>query len=52
MGELLKNINEKDIPDWLLYDKDKQEAQVIGLPEAKHFDPGIDARMIVEYYSR
>lgn len=52
ISELLNNINEKDAPDWIQYDKGKQEIHAIGLPEEKHFDPGIDARLIVEYYSR
>lgn len=41
-----------DVPDWLKVDAGALKIEVIGLPEAKHFEQMINTQPIVEFYSR
>ncbi|OIO17291.1 30S ribosomal protein S4 [Candidatus Kuenenbacteria bacterium CG11_big_fil_rev_8_21_14_0_20_37_9] len=51
-GGVFDNIKSSNIPEWLDYDGEKQIAKVVGEPGEKDFDQAIDARLIVEFYSR
>lgn len=48
----IKDISGKDMPDWLAVDENKEAIKVISMPEEKDYEKGIDARLIVEFYSR
>lgn len=51
--ETLKKINKKNIPTWLaLIDEKNVQAKVLSLPTSADIKQGINASMIVEYYSR
>lgn len=48
----IKNQNNKDVPAWLIFEPKDNKGQVIGLPEEKDLDTGIDMKMIVGFYAR
>lgn len=52
LSKILENIKVNDIHDWLSYDAKEQSVTIVGKPEEKDFETGIDARLIVEFYSR
>ena len=41
-----------DVPDWLSVDNKKLSIEILGTPEAKHFEALINTQPIVEFYSR
>jgi len=49
---VFENIKQDNMPEWLNYDNKEQSVTVVSNPQEKDFDPGIDTRLIVEYYSR
>lgn len=48
--EILKN--KKDVPHWLALDVDKLEGKVLARPSRSDVGIGVDAQMVVEYYSK
>ncbi|MFA6098465.1 MAG: 30S ribosomal protein S4 [Patescibacteria group bacterium] len=51
--ELVKKINKKDLPKWLIYVDDKElQAKVISQPAKEDLPGDINAPIIIEYYSR
>lgn len=44
--------NKKDFPIWIQFDTEKMEGKVIAKPDRQSIGIGIDAQMVVEYYSR
>lgn len=48
--EILKN--KKDVPHWLELDVDKLEGKVLARPSRSDVGIGVDAQMVVEYYSK
>ncbi len=44
--------NKKDFPAWIQFDSEKMEGKVIAEPQRSDIGTGIDAQMVVEYYSR
>jgi small subunit ribosomal protein S4 len=49
LEEKTKNIN---VPSWISYNKDKQEAKVQGLPKVPENELGFEVFQIFQYYSR
>lgn len=47
-----KKAQKTEIPKWLKFDKKKNEAAVVELPERSDINEKIDEQLIVEYYSR
>ena len=52
MGVFTKGKKEKDLPVWLAADTEKKAFTVIGLPSYEDLPKEIDAKLIVEFYSR
>jgi len=50
--QLVESIKGKTVPDWLSLDKKKLVGQVLSLPTPDQIEAKIDAKAIVEYYSR
>lgn len=48
--EILKN--KKDVPHWLSLDAEKLEGKVVARPTREDVGVGVDAQMVVEYYSK
>jgi len=44
--------NKQDLPSWILFDSSKFEGKVISLPTREEIGIGVDAQVVVEYYSR
>ncbi len=42
----------RPVPAWLKLDVEKMTGEVLSLPEVSEIESGIDARLIVEFYSR
>ncbi len=55
-SSLLNNLSQKlvkqELPQWLFLDAKKLEAKVTGRPQAGDLKQSINAKLIVEYYSR
>lgn len=49
---LVESIKGRTVPDWLSLDKKKLAGQVLSLPTPDQIEAKIDAKAIVEYYSR
>ena len=49
---LTEDIPRRPVPSWLNLDTGQLTGQVVSLPEAVEVDTGIDARLIVELYSK
>ena len=49
---LTEDIPRRPVPSWLNLDPGQLTGQVVSLPEAVEVDTGIDARLIVELYSK
>lgn len=47
-----EGIGDKVVPDWLALDRDRLVGRVLALPGRGDIDVTIDAKTIVEYYSR
>jgi len=50
--QLVESIKGKTVPDWVSLDKKKLVGQVLSLPTPDQIEAKIDAKAIVEYYSR
>jgi len=50
--QLVESIKGRTVPDWLSLDKKKLVGQVLSLPTPDQIEAKIDAKAIVEYYSR
>ncbi|MCX6761852.1 MAG: 30S ribosomal protein S4 [Candidatus Moranbacteria bacterium] len=44
--------NKQDFPSWISFDATKLEGKVISLPTRQEIGTGVDAQVVVEYYSR
>lgn len=49
---LTEVLPKRPVPSWLRLDVDKLTGEVGSMPATSEVDPGIDARLIVEFYSR
>ena len=49
---LTEGLPKRPVPEWLSLDEANLTGQVVALPETSDIDTGIDARLIVEFYSR
>jgi len=49
---VFESIKPESTPEWLSYDPEEQGVTMVSDPQEKDFDPGIDTRLIVEYYSK
>lgn len=49
---VLEGGPKRPIPEWLRIDAAKGEGEILAKPEVSALDSGIDARKIVEFYSR
>lgn len=52
LAENLKSIEKLERPEWLKWDAQKNEGQVVALPSDDNLEIGIDVRLIIEYYSK
>jgi small subunit ribosomal protein S4 len=52
LNESIKNISTKDVPDWLSVGIEDFAIKIATMPTEKDYESGIDARLIVEFYSR
>jgi len=49
---LTEGAPKRPVPDWLSLDVGNMTGEVLSLPEVSEIESGIDARLIVEFYSR
>ena len=49
---LTENLPRRPVPSWLDLDTENLTGRVVSLPEPSEIDTGIDARLIVEFYSK
>lgn len=52
LAENLKNINKNETPSWLTWNSEKNQGQVVSLPQGTELELGIDTRLVVEFYSK
>ena len=48
----LETISKKQMPDWIVWDSEKKQGNILEMPAGKDLEIGIDTRLVVEYYSR
>lgn len=51
-ADLSERLKNKQIADWLFYDKKEKKAKLVGLPDAKKVMLPFDMTAIIEFYSR
>ena len=49
---LTDGIPRRPVPSWLALDPDNLKGEVVSMPDPAEIDSGVDARLIVEFYSR
>ena len=49
---LTAGLPKRPVPTWLSLDAENLTGQVLSIPDVSEIDTGIDARLIVEFYSR
>ena len=52
IGDVVRECNVTDTPDWLMFEPKEIKGQVYRLPEEKDWENGIDMTLIVEFYSK
>jgi small subunit ribosomal protein S4 len=50
--EILETLRKYQPPDWLLFDKEKLEGEVVSLPDFEKIKPPAEVSLIFEFYSR
>ena len=51
-ANLAEKTGKMEMPGWLNYDKEKNEAKVLAQPDINALKPNFNIQMIVEFYSR
>jgi small subunit ribosomal protein S4 len=52
VGALTEGLPKRPVPQWLQLDAEQLSGVVLSMPNIEDIDTGIDARLIVEFYSR
>jgi len=52
LKEILPQLKEKILPNWLKFDKKKFEGKIIAEPSLKEVQPLVEISTIFEFYSR